>query len=227
MTNVGIVLPKDGYLKEVERLAKQFGALLIIDETHTISVGVGGMTEQLSLSPDFLTIGKAIGGGFPTGAFGMTQQVADSIKNMVELEVIDTGGIGGTLAANALSLAAMRATLSKVLTKDNFERMIKLGNRWADGVEEVINQFQLGWTVNRLGARAEYMFAPTPPLNGREAADAGDFELEQFIHLRMLNDGFLITPFHNMALISPDTTIDDVDAHTQAFERMCGELVAK
>ena len=125
MTNVGIVLPQDGYLKEVEKLAKQFGALLIIDETHTISVGVGGMTGQLSLSPDFLTIGKAIGGGFPTGAFGMTQQVADSIKQMVELEVIDTGGIGGTLAANALSLAAMRATLSKVLTKDNFERMIK------------------------------------------------------------------------------------------------------
>jgi len=227
MTNVGIVLPKEGYLKEVEKLAKQFGALLIIDETHTISVGAGGMTGQLSLSPDFLTIGKAIGGGFPTGAFGMTQQVADSIKKMVELEVIDTGGIGGTLAANALSLAAMRATLSKVLTKENFERMIKLGNRWADGVEKVINQYQLGWTVNRLGARAEYMFAPTPPVNGREAADAGDFELEQYIHLRMLNDGFLITPFHNMALISPDTTSADVDAHTSAFEKMCSELTAK
>jgi glutamate-1-semialdehyde 2,1-aminomutase len=227
MTNVGIVLPKEGYLKEVEKLAKQFGALLIIDETHTISVGAGGMTGQLSLSPDFLTIGKAIGGGFPTGAFGMTQQVADSIKKMVELEVIDTGGIGGTLAANALSLAAMRATLSKVLTKENFERMIKLGNRWADGVEKVINQYQLGWTVNRLGARAEYMFAPTPPVNGREAADAGDFELEQYIHLRMLNDGFLITPFHNMALISPDTTSADVDAHTGAFEKMCSELTAK
>jgi glutamate-1-semialdehyde 2,1-aminomutase len=226
MTNVGIVLPKEGYLKEVEKLAKQFGALLIIDETHTISVGPGGMTSQLSLSPDFLTIGKAIGGGFPTGAFGMTQQVADSIKKMVELEVIDTGGVGGTLAANALSLAAMRATLSKVLTKDNFERMIKLGNRWADGVEKVINQTQLGWTVNRLGARAEYMFAPTPPINGREAADAGDFELEQYIHLRMLNDGFLITPFHNMALISPDTTDSDVDAHTEAFEKMCSELTA-
>jgi glutamate-1-semialdehyde 2,1-aminomutase len=227
MTNVGIVLPQDGYLKEVEKLAKQFGTLLIIDETHTISVGVGGMTGQFSLSPDFLTIGKAIGGGFPTGAFGMTQQVADLIKKMVELEVIDTGGIGGTLAANALSLAAMRATLSKVLTKENFERMIKLGNRWADGVEKVINQYQLGWTVNRLGARAEYMFAPTPPVNGREAADAGDFELEQYIHLRMLNDGFLITPFHNMALISPDTTSADVDAHTSAFEKMCSELTAK
>jgi glutamate-1-semialdehyde 2,1-aminomutase len=224
MTNVGIVLPIDGYLKGVEKLAKEFGALLIIDETHTISVGPGGMTAELGLAPDFLTIGKAIGGGFPTGAFGMSQAVADSIKKLVELEVIDTGGIGGTLAANALSLAAMKATLSKVLTKENFDRMIKLGNRWADGVEKTIQKYQLPWTVNRLGARAEYMFSQTTPKTGREAADAGDFELEQFIHLRMLNDGFLITPFHNMALISPETTDADVDAHTLAFDKMCGGL---
>lgn len=226
MTNVGIVLPEVGYLQGVEALAKEFGSLLIIDETHTISVGPGGMTGELGLRPDFLTIGKAIGGGFPTGAFGMTQSVADSIKKLVELEVIDTGGVGGTLAANALSLAAMRATLSKVLTKENFDRMIKLGDRWADGVEKTIQKYKLPWTVNRLGARAEYMFSSTTPKTGRQAADAGDFELEQFIHLRMLNDGFLITPFHNMALISPDTTEADVDAHTSAFEKMCGELTA-
>ena len=225
MTNVGIVLPQEGYLKGVEKLAKEFGAMFIVDETHTISVGPGGMTAELGLEPDFLTIGKAIGGGFPTGAFGMKASVAASISKLVELEVIDTGGVGGTLAANALSLAAMKATLSKVLTKDNFERMIKLGNRWADGVEKTINKYQLGWTVNRLGARAEYMFAASAPVTGRQAADSGDFELEQFIHLRMLNDGFLITPFHNMALISPDTTINDVDAHTNAFEKMCGDLV--
>ena len=225
MTNVGIVLPEVGYLQGVEALAKEFGSLLIIDETHTISVGSGGMTGELGLRPDFLTIGKAIGGGFPTGAFGMTQSVADSIKKLVELEVIDTGGVGGTLAANALSLAAMRATLSKVLTKENFDWMIKLGDRWADGVEKTIQKYKLPWTVNRLGARAEYMFSNTTPKTGRQAADAGDFELEQFIHLRMLNDGFLITPFHNMALISPDTTEADVDAHTSAFEKMCGELI--
>ena len=225
MTNVGIVLPEVGYLQGVEALAKEFGSLLIIDETHTISVGSGGMTGELGLRPDFLTIGKAIGGGFPTGTFGMTQSVADSIKKLVELEVIDTGGVGGTLAANALSLAAMRATLSKVLTKENFDRMIKLGDRWADGVEKTIQKYKLPWTVNRLGARAEYMFSNTTPKTGRQAADAGDFELEQFIHLRMLNDGFLITPFHNMALISPDTTEADVDAHTSAFEKMCGELI--
>ena len=225
MTNVGIVLPVDGYLKAVEKLAKQFGAKLIIDETHTISVGPGGMTAQLGLQPDFLTIGKAIGGGFPTGAFGMSAEIAKEIKSQVELEVIDTGGVGGTLAANALSLAAMRATLTKVLTEENFEKMIKLGTRWADGVEKVIEKYKLPWSVNRLGARAEYMFSAKSPTTGREAADAGDFELEQYIHLRMLNDGFLITPFHNMALISPDTTAADVDAHTQAFDKMCGELI--
>ena len=225
MTNVGIVLPVEGYLKAVEKLAREFGAKLIIDETHTISVGPGGMTAQLGLQPDFLTIGKAIGGGFPTGAFGMSAEIAKEIKSQVELEVIDTGGVGGTLAANALSLAAMRATLTKVLTEENFEKMIKLSTRWADGVEKVIEKYKLPWSVNRLGARAEYMFSAKSPTTGREAADAGDFELEQYIHLRMLNDGFLITPFHNMALISPDTTAADVDAHTLAFDKMCGELI--
>ena len=225
MTNVGIVLPVEGYLKAVEKLAKEFGAKLIIDETHTISVGPGGMTAQLGLKPDFLTIGKAIGGGFPTGAFGMSTEIAQAIKSQVELEVIDTGGVGGTLAANALSLAAMRATLTKVLTEENFEKMIKLGTRWADGVEKVIEKYKLPWSVNRLGARAEYMFSANSPKTGREAANAGDFELEQYIHLRMLNDGFLITPFHNMALISPETTAADVDAHTLAFDKMCGELI--
>jgi glutamate-1-semialdehyde 2,1-aminomutase len=224
MTNVGIVLPQEGYLYAVEKLAKKYGALLIIDETHTISVGAGGMTADLGLKPDFLTIGKAIGGGIPTGTFGMTREVAASIAAKVELEIIDTGGIGGTLAGNALSLASMRATLTDVLTEENFTRMIELGTRWSDGVDAAIKEFNLPWTCNRLGARGEYLFAKSAPRTGREASDAGDFELEQYIHLRMLNDGFLITPFHNMALMSPATTAADVDAHTVAFRTMCAEL---
>ena len=224
MTNVGIVLPQEGYLYAVEKLAEKFGALLIIDETHTISVGAGGMTADLGLKPDFLTIGKAIGGGIPTGTFGMTHEVAASIAAKVELEIIDTGGIGGTLAGNALSLASMRATLTDVLTEENFTRMIELGTRWSDGVDAAIKEFNLPWTCNRLGARGEYLFAKSAPRTGREASDAGDFELEQYIHLRMLNDGFLITPFHNMALMSPATTAADVDDHTVAFRTMCAEL---
>ena len=224
MTNVGIVLPDDGYLVAVGELAKKYGAKWIIDETHTISTGPGGMTAQLGLKPDFLTIGKAIGGGIPTGTFGMTHEVAAEIAKKVEREVIDTGGIGGTLAGNALSLASMRATLTEVLTESNFKKMIALGNRWSDGVDAAISEFNLPWHCNRLGARGEYLFAPNAPKTGREAAAAGDFELEQYIHLRLLNDGFLLTPFHNMALMSPVTTAADVDAHTAAFRRMCADI---
>ena len=226
MTNVGIVLPQAGYLFAVAELAKKYGVILIIDETHTISVGPGGMTADLGLKPDFLTIGKAIAGGIPTGTFGMTQKIADDIARMVELEIIDTGGIGGTLAGNALSLAAMRATLKEVLTQENFNHMIDLGSRWSDGVDATIKEFDLPWTCNRLGARGEYMFGKTAPITGADANNAGDFELEQYIHLRMLNDGFLITPFHNMALMCPDTTTADVDAHTKAFRTMCAELTS-
>ena len=225
MTNVGIVLPQTGYLEAVQELAKKYRTILIMDETHTISVGPGGMTADRGLKPDFLTIGKAIGGGIPAGAFGMTQVIADKIKSMVEPEVIDTGGVGGTLAGNALSLAAMRATLTQVLTQKNFDHMIHLGTRWSDGVDAVIDEFDLPWTCNRLGARGEYMFGKVAPTTGADANNAGDFELEQYIHLRMLNDGFLITPFHNMALMCPETSLSDVDAHTKAFQMMCAELV--
>jgi glutamate-1-semialdehyde 2,1-aminomutase len=227
MTNVGIVLPEDGYLSAVGELNKKYGVVWIIDETHTISVGPGGMTADLGLKPDMLTIGKAIGGGIPTGTFGMTHEIAAAISTKTEREVIDTGGIGGTLAGNALSLAAMKATLTQVLTDANFAKMIALGNRWCDGVDAAIKEFGLPWHCNRLGARGEYLFQASAPRTGREAADAGDFELEQYIHLRLLNDGFLLTPFHNMALMSPDTTEDDVDAHTAAFRAMCKELVRK
>ena len=226
MTNIGIVLPVEGYLKGVEELCKKYGTLLIIDETHTISVGPGGMTKQLGLKPDFFTIGKALAAGIPVGTFGMTQAVADAIKKHVEIEKIDTGGIGGTLAGNILALAAMRATLTEVLTEANFAKMIELGDRWSDGVDAAIKEFDLDWHCNRLGARGEYIFKGKAPRTGKEAADSGDFALEQYIHLRLLNDGFLLTPFHNMALMCPDTTAADVDAHTAAFRAMCAELVA-
>jgi len=226
MTNIGIVLPDDGYLKAVGELAKKYGAIWIIDETHTISVGAGGMTAMYGLKPDILTIGKAIAGGLPTGTFGMTHDVSARIKDKMSREIIDTGGIGSTLAGNSLSLAAMRATLTQVLTDSAFAKMVPLGNRWCDGVDAAIKEFDLPWHCSRLGARGEYLFQSTAPKTGKEAADAGDFELEQYIHLRMLNDGFLITPFHNMALVSPETTEADIDAHTAAFRAMCAELVA-
>ena len=226
LTNVGIVLPQPGFLEGLELLCKKYKTLLIFDETHTLSAGPGGMTALYGLAPDFLTIGKAIGGGIPSGAFGMTHDVASRISRLVSRDQIDTGGIGGTLAGNALSLAAMRATLTEVLTPEAFAHMIPLANAWADGVDASIKEFGLGWNCNRLGARAEYVFTSQAPQTGAEAAAAGDFPLERYLHLRLLNDGLLLTPFHNMALMSPETTREDVETHSKAFRAMCSDLMA-
>jgi len=226
LTNVGIVLPAPGFLEGLRALATKYGTILIIDETHTISAGPGGMTALNNLSPDILTIGKSIGGGMPVGAFGMSEEVAARIARLVRRDWIDTGGIGGTLAGNALSLAAMRATLLEVLTPANFAKMVPLASQWADGIDLVIKACALPWHCNRLGARAEYNFSPRAPRTGAEAMAAGDFAIEQYLHLKMLNDGFLLTPFHNMALMCPETTSADVAAHTQAMMQTCKELVA-
>ena len=225
MTNVGIVPPDAGFHKALRELTRKHGTLLIIDETHTICAGPGGFTKAESLEPDILVFGKPIGGGVPGATYGVSQEVADSIQAKHSLEDCDTGGIGGTLAGNALSLAAMRATLEKVLTPSAFERMIPIAERWTKGVAAAIQEFEIPWHVTRLGCRAEYLFASKTPRNGTEAHDAMDFELERFMHLYAMNRGILLTPFHNMALMSPATEAEDVDRHTQVFREAVGELV--
>jgi glutamate-1-semialdehyde 2,1-aminomutase len=225
MTNVGIVHPAPSYHTALRELTRKYGTLLIIDETHTICAGPGGYTRAENLDPDFLVFGKPIGGGIPGAAYGFTQPVADMIAERHSLEDCDTGGIGGTLAGNALSLAAMRATLSKVLTKEAFDRMIPMAERWTAGVEKVIHDFGMPWHVTRLGCRAEYLFRPNEPRNGTEAHDAMDFELERFLHLYAMNRGILLTPFHNMALMSPATTEEDVDYHSKVFREAVRELM--
>ena len=224
LTNVGIVLPDPGYHDALRELTRRHDVLLVLDETHTLSAGPGGYTGAHGLEPDVLTMGKAIAGGIPAGAFGMTEDVAARIARSIELEDIDVGGIGGTLAGNALSLAAMRTTLTEVLTDEAFGRMLPLGDRWADGVDSGIAAFGLPWSCNRLGARGEYTFTPSPPRTGAQANAGGDFALEQLLHLYALNRGILLTPFHNMALMSPATTQADVDRHTEVFHELLGYL---
>jgi glutamate-1-semialdehyde 2,1-aminomutase len=215
LTNIGIVHPEPGFHDALRELTSRYGSLLAIDETHTICCGPGGFTGVHGLDPDIVTIGKPIAGGVPAAAYGFSDAVAGRLRGTIDLEDVDVGGIGGTLAANALSLAATRATLAKVLTEDAFSRMIPLAERWTDGVEAGIAESGLPWHVTRLGCRAEYLFGPDRPRNGTEAHDAGDFALEQYMHLYALNRGILLTPFHNMALMSPATTEADVDYHTE------------
>ena len=225
LTNVGIVHPEPRVPRRAPRAdAGAPGTLLAIDETHTICCGPGGYTKAHGLEPDVVTIGKPIAGGIPASAYGFTDELADRIAASIELEDVDVGGVGGTLAANALSLAAMRATLAGVLTDEAFARMIPLAERWTSGVEEAIAETGLPWHVTRLGCRAEYLFGRDRPRDGAEAHAAGNFALERFLHLYALNRGVLLTPFHNMALMSPATSEADVDRHTEAFREAVHEL---
>ena len=217
LTNVGIVHPEPGFHATLRDLTRRAGALLIIDETHTICAGPGGYTRAHGLEPDMLTLGKPVGGGVPAAVYGLSESVAERVRQRSRLDTADTGGIGGTLAANALATAAMRATLEYVLTDASYRRTIPLAERFATGVESVIAEERLPWIVKQLGCRAEYWFRPTPPRNGAEAAAAVDPELERYMHLAALNRGILLTPFHNMALIAPAVTEGDVDRHTEVF----------
>ncbi|CAN5736807.1 aspartate aminotransferase family protein [soil metagenome] len=224
LTNIGIVLPAPGYHEGLRELNRKPGALLIIDETHTLSAGPGGCTGAWGLHPDIVTVGKSIGGGIPAGAYGVSQEVAGRITGDAAADLVDVGGVGGTLAGNALSVAAMRATLEHVLTAEAFSSMTERAARFTAGVEDVIHRSGVPWTIATLGARAEYRFAPTPPANGGQSAAAADDQLDEFMHLFAANRGVLMTPFHNMALMSPTTTDEDVDVHTEVFAAAVDEL---
>jgi glutamate-1-semialdehyde 2,1-aminomutase len=226
LTNIGIVLPEPGFMDAVRELCTGHGTLLIIDETHTLSAGPGGCTAAWGLEPDAVTLGKSIGGGVPIGTYGVRAELAERIAAQEDADYEDTGGVGGTLAGNALSLAAARATLGEVLTEEAFKRMIVLRERFVEGVERVLAEHGVPWTILSLGARCEYRFTADPPRTGSESAAADDPELEEYLHLYLMNRGVLITPFHNMALMCPATTEEQVDRHTEVFGAAVAELAA-
>ena len=227
LTNIGIVLPEPGFHDALREATAAAGTVLIVDETHTLSAGPGGCTKRWGLEPDMVTLGKAIGGGVPIGAFGMDPALGERILADGNADLEDTGGVGGTLAGNAFSLAAARATLSSVLDDDAWEATEPLATRFADGARAAIERHNAPWHVVQLGCRAEYRFSPEPPRDGGTSAALGDPDLERYLHLYALNRGVLITPFHNMALICPQTTPEQVDRHGEVFDEALGELFAE
>jgi glutamate-1-semialdehyde 2,1-aminomutase len=224
LTNMGIVLPDDGYLEQVRTVTREAGSVLINDETHTFSAGPGGCTRAWELQPDIVTIGKAIGGGIPVGAYGLSETLAQRLLDRPDLDLVDVGGVGGTLAGNALSLAATRATLEQVLTDAAFEQMVSVASRYRSGVESIIDKYGLRWSVEQLGARVEYRFTQPSPRNGTESEQASDTELEDYLHLFLVNRGVLLTPFHNMALMCPVTSARDVDRHLEVLDNAMATL---
>jgi glutamate-1-semialdehyde 2,1-aminomutase len=225
LTNIGIVLPEPHYHEELRRLTRRYETLLVIDETHTICVGPGGATAAWGLEPDFFVIGKTIGGGMPAAAYGMSAEIADRLGPIIGSTAVDVSGVGGTLTGNALAVAAVRATLSSALREEDFAHMIPLATMWTDGVRATIDRHHLPWHVQQLGARAEYWFCP-PPRDGATAAAAVDDELDAFMHLWAVNRGILLTPFHNMALMSPHHTEADIEAHSAVFAAAVESLLS-
>jgi glutamate-1-semialdehyde aminotransferase len=226
LTNIGIVLPEPGYLEAVRALCTEYGAVLIHDETHTLSAGPGGYTALHGLTPDAIVLGKTIAGGVPAGVFGMTEELGNRVRSSIRLEDIDVGGVGGTLAGNALSIAGIVATLGEVLVPAAWDSMIARATEWTAGVQAVIDESGAPWQVTQLGARGEYSFRATAPTDGAEAAAADDFALQQYLHLHALNRGVPMTPFHNMALMCPATTTEDVARHTAHFREAVAALAA-
>ena len=225
LTNIGIVLPDDGYLEAVRDVTRRHGVLLVIDETHTICAGPGGCTRAWSLEPDMFVIGKPIAGGIPAAVYGMSDDVAARLERLMQGHSVDVSGVGGTLTGNALAMSAIRATLASTLREEDFARMIPLAGEWADGVRSVYESHGLPWHVQQLGCRAEYWFSP-PPRNGAQAASSSDADLDAYMHLFALNRGILLTPFHNMALFSPSHVKADVDRHTDVFADAVSSLVS-
>jgi glutamate-1-semialdehyde 2,1-aminomutase len=225
LTNIGIVLPAPGFLEGLEQACRETRTLLVYDETHTFSAGPGGCVQAWGLTPDIVTIGKSLGAGVPVGAYGVSQAVLERIEGDDEADYFDWGGVGGTLAGNALSLAATRATLAEVLTDEAFAAMTELATRYREGVEAAIARHGVPWCVVQLGARAEYHFYPEPPVSGGQAEAMIDDELDDYLHLYTLNRGIVMTPFHNMALMCPATTVADVDRHSELFDSALAELI--
>lgn len=224
MTNSCMVLPDPGFHSELRRLTRAAGTLLLIDETHTISTGPGGYTRAFGLEPDLFVLGKPVAGGVPASVWGFTDAVAQRLDAVREQAPPGHSGMGTTLSANALSLAAMRATLEHVMTAEAYEHIEALAARLATGLQLAVTTYGVPWHVVRVGARVEFICAPGPLRNGTQAEAAHAPALERAIHLALLNRGCLIAPFHNMMLVSPATTAGQVETLVEAFESVVASL---
>jgi glutamate-1-semialdehyde 2,1-aminomutase len=224
MTNSCMVLPEPGFHAELRRLTREAGTLLLIDETHTISTGPGGYTRAHGLEPDLFVLGKPVAGGVPASVWGFTDDVARRLTEVRSQTPPGHSGMGTTLSANALSLAALRAALEHVMTPAAYAHMEALAERLAEGLQHVVDTYGLPWHVVRVGARVEFICAPGTLRNGTEAEAAHAPALEQAIHIALLNRGCLIAPFHNMMLVSPATSTAQVETLCQAFESVVASL---
>lgn len=224
MTNIGMVLPQPGYWEAAQQIIRRHGSLLVMDETHTISSGPAGYARAHGIEADALVLGKPVAGGIPCAVYGMSAALAARVEQAKRTAPPGHSGVGTTLSANMFAMAAMRANLEQVMTEAAYAHMTALAAQLAQGLRDVIARQQLPWCVTQVGARTEFQFCAEVPVNGTQAEAILDSELEHIIHLYLLNRGLLITPFHNMLLVCPDTSSADVQRLLAVFEECVQQL---
>jgi glutamate-1-semialdehyde 2,1-aminomutase len=224
MTNIGMVLPQAGYWKAARKIIRRRHTMLVMDETHTISSGPGGYAQTNKIDPDAIVVGKPIGGGVPCAVYGFSERLGKLAQEAKHNAPPGHSGIGTTLSANMLASTAMRATLEHVMTDAAYAHMYQLAEKLADGLRNVIAKHAMPWCVTQVGARVEFQFSSTQPTNGTEAGKIFDDELERAMHLYLLNRGILITPFHNMMLVCPATTVENVSRLIGVFDACLHDL---
>ncbi len=223
--NVGLLLPADDWHAQLRAITLAAGTLLAYDETHTQVVGPGGLTSMWDLHPDFVTIGKSIAAGVPLGAYGMSAEVAEVIQRPGGR---DDGreqvAIGGTLFGNPLSMAAAKATMSRVLTPEAYAHTHRLGAMLADGIEKTISEAGLPWTTHRFWPRSGTTFAPSMPRNAREAYASKDVELILAFRIYLANRGVWEAIVGAGPTCSVPATEDDVSRYVDAYSGLVREL---
>jgi glutamate-1-semialdehyde 2,1-aminomutase len=224
VTNTGVIQPAEGFHAGLRRLTTEAGALLVIDETHTLVAGPGGLTVRWGLQPDMLVVGKSISGGIPLGAYGMTAAIAEVLEHRPSASAGEEVATGGTLFGNALSLAAARAALKEVLIEDAYEHAAALGQRLADGIEASAAANGLEWRAHRLFNRSGYTHAPELPSNALEARSTFDLELYNAQRLYMANRGVWEAIYSAGPACGIQTTAADVDRYLTVLEDFLSEV---
>jgi glutamate-1-semialdehyde 2,1-aminomutase len=227
--NHGLILPNPGFHDALRRAATETGTLLALDETHTLVFGPGGLVRRWTLSPDIVSVGKSIAGGIPLGAYGMTEAVADVFAHADhpdDREEAPTVATGGTLFGNPLSMAAARAALLEVLADGAYDHTARLGERLADGIEAIVRDAGLPWSVHRLSSRSGVTFGPSLPTNALEAVAVEDRLLTNLSRVYLANRGVWDAIPGAGPVVPVPGTAEDVDAYVGAFGELVGELTS-
>ncbi len=224
MTNVGMVLPSPGFLETLRVLTIKTGTLLVLDETHTLSSGPGGYAKAHRLKPDGLVFGKPIAGGIPAAVYGFSSEVAQRIAEHLSRTGEGRSGIGTTLSGSKIQLALIKSVLTSYFTEKSFAPMLSVAQNLETGIAQCFIKHGVPWHVTRVGARVEFMCCPNRPKNGYEASKLIHQPLDMAVHQYLLNRGVVITPFHNMMLICPATTVENIRMLINELDECIAEL---